>query len=508
MGGRHKACPNFNQGTCVPNPGVESMPITLIESTTDQVTLDAAGETFKLATGETVDTTVAGNDALITSAADMTVFVDGTVIAGSDGIEIGGLDSSLQIGTTGTVEGESDGVRMLNDNAFFLNNGSVTGLFDQGVEMEGNNSVFINNGTIFGESDGVTNDNNFGQSFFNNGSVSSNLEGFDLSSSGSLNLVNAGSISGGLNGIRLDGTGATVLNSGSIFGGEFGIDLFSEGAMQVINSGSITSDEIALSVNGTGATVQNSGTIEGVLEGVFFQSDIAQENINTLINSGTIASNGPRAIQGSSGIENIFNTGTLNGNVALANGDDVFDGRGGTVNGSIFGQGGDDTIFGGAGDDDINGGAGNDTLYGQRGADTLAGANGNDLMFGGQGNDDMSAGGGDDVLDGGAGGDFLRGFGGDDILNGGAGNDTLNGGAGSDVFVFELNAGEDRIFGFEDGSDLIDLTAFNIASEAELEAAISTNGAIAVVDLTALGGDGQIALHGSAGLIDANDFLI
>ena len=110
------------------------------------------------------------------------------------------------------------------------------------------------------------------------------------------------------------------------------------------------------------------------------------------------------------------------------------------------GQGGDDTLYGLAGDDLIHGGAGNDTLYGGEGSDRLKGNIGNDTLYGGAGND------------------FLKGQAGDDTLVGGAGKDALRGGAGADTFVF--NAIEDstlslndRIMDFEQGIDLIDMSA-------------------------------------------------
>ncbi|MEO0915340.1 MAG: hypothetical protein AAFY59_20525, partial [Pseudomonadota bacterium] len=105
------------------------------------------------------------------------------------------------------------------------------------------------------------------------------------------------------------------------------------------------------------------------------------------------------------------------------------------------------------------------------------------------------------------GADTLKGFGGDDILNGGAGNDVLVGGSGADMFEFILNAGDDRIFGWEDGIDLIDLSAYGTNTTA-LNAALSVDGANAVVDLSALGGAGTITVLRAADTLDAADFLL
>ena len=185
-------------------------------------------------------------------------------------------------------------------------------------------------------------------------------------------------------------------------------------------------------------------------------------------------------------------------------GDNVL--SGGAGDDILKGKGGNDTYFGGTGNDTIRGDAGIDTMYGEEGSDTLLGLSGNDILDGGLGNDALYGGRDDDVLNGGegddrlrgnlgndtlngdAGSDDLRGGGGDDVLNGGAGKDwlygqtgadTLNGGAGNDVlsgggadgavdtFVFAAGYGDDRVRGFEDGLDQIDLTGYGFVDAAE-----------------------------------------
>lgn len=87
--------------------------------------------------------------------------------------------------------------------------------------------------------------------------------------------------------------------------------------------------------------------------------------------------------------------------------------------GTLWGEGGDDTLYG---DDDRNmywGGTGNDSMYGEGNDDLLEGMEGDDLLIGG------------------AGSDYLQGQEGADILEGGAGMNTLIGGMDIDRFVFE-----------------------------------------------------------------------
>jgi Ca2+-binding RTX toxin-like protein len=76
------------------------------------------------------------------------------------------------------------------------------------------------------------------------------------------------------------------------------------------------------------------------------------------------------------------------------------------LSGSVFGQGGNDTITatnsatrtydGGAGNDVLNGGSVADNLIGGAGDDTISGGGGNDTIVGGVGADSLTGGGGSD----------------------------------------------------------------------------------------------------------------
>ena len=68
-----------------------------------------------------------------------------------------------------------------------------------------------------------------------------------------------------------------------------------------------------------------------------------------------------------------------------------------------------------------------------------------------------------DTINGDAGNDLILGGTDQDFINGGAGNDIMSGGMGTDRFIFEAAHGTDRINDFEDGTDLIDLSALGIA---------------------------------------------
>ena len=230
-------------------------------------------------------------------------------------------------------------------------------------------------------------------------------------------------------------------------------------------------------------------------------------------------------------------------------GDDVFDG--GLGNDTIVGEGGmdmlsggagNDLIFGNAGDDMLSGGEGDDKLVGGAGADVLDGGAGRDIalyttategvtinltnlsrnsgdaagdtytsieaFFGSQFRDtivsdagahDLFGLGGNDLLVGLGGNDRLFGGDGNDILNGGRGNDDLFGGEGADRFVFRANDGQDRLFDFSSGEDVIQMNG-GPGSVDDLDISVVGNNTVIVSSL------GQITLFGFTGTLTDADF--
>lgn len=178
---------------------------------------------------------------------------------------------------------------------------------------------------------------------------------------------------------------------------------------------------------------------------------------------------------------------------------------GGTGHDTLIGSSGADTLHGGDGNDSLNGGDHGDTMYGEEGNDTLSAGNGGDLLIdargdnelrGGSGRDTVNAGNGDDrifgdggadTLHGGAGNDTIRGGGAADTINGGQGDDLLIGDWGRDRFVFVPGGGNDTIRDFEDGRDIIDLSAYGFGSLAEITNLADVVNGDVVLSLT--GGD-------------------
>lgn len=152
--------------------------------------------------------------------------------------------------------------------------------------------------------------------------------------------------------------------------------------------------------------------------------------------------------------------------------------RGSAHNDVLTGDSADNIIEGGLGSDTLSGGLGNDTLsYANSNTRVVVDLfNGNALLGHAAGDvisgfenltgsrlpDYLLGSNGDNVLNGGLGRDRLEARGGNDTLIGGLQDDNLKGGAGADVFVLRPGDGRDIIADWQNGLDLLDLTAFSL----------------------------------------------
>lgn len=159
------------------------------------------------------------------------------------------------------------------------------------------------------------------------------------------------------------------------------------------------------------------------------------------------------------------------------NGNDLLDASALTINVSLQGNAGADTLKGGSGNDDLNGNSENDSIDG------------------GAGNDSLQGGAGNDVLVGGAGNDTILGQGGNDTITGGLGSDFLDGGAGTDLLVESADANLTLTNTRLTGLDTDTLAGFE---QADLTGGISDN------ILTATAFSGAVTLSGG----DGNDTLL
>jgi Ca2+-binding RTX toxin-like protein len=218
-------------------------------------------------------------------------------------------------------------------------------------------------------------------------------------------------------------------------------------------------DGIAVLFVGVNDTLfENSGTIDGdIAFSMGGGLDIGVVALH-LDNTGTVIGR----IDCVDAADHIVNGGTIQGDVMLAGGDDLYDGSAGTLDGTVFGGDGNDTLMGGSGSDTFDGGAGNDSLNGGTGNDTASyeDAHGVTVDLSQAGAQNVGGGAGSDTLTsienlrGSAYDDTLKDSSGNNILDGQAGNDTLDaskggndallGGAGNDTIVMggALTAGD------------------------------------------------------------------
>jgi Ca2+-binding RTX toxin-like protein len=227
------------------------------------------------------------------------------------------------------------------------------------------------------------------------------------------------------------------------------------------NSGRIESPGSALGFGGH-MTVNNSGEIHGWIG---FNGIYGAPIRLVLNNTGLIQVPIGIAVSGAShGSTTIRNTGHIVGDVGFGFGDDIYDGRGGTLVGRVFLSGGNDIAYGGDGSEEfalgqssvyegsaiIDGGGGIDTVqFGEASVadlrisdrqsldqDSWAILRGIENLAGSDFQDSLTGNSGANVLMGLAGNDRLDGQGAADLLIGSVGDDTLLGGEGLDMAVF------------------------------------------------------------------------
>jgi len=406
---------------------------------------------------------------------DLTATFAGDVIAFSAGVSFSGNNASLHITATGSLTSfeQSNGntaIHMSGTGSTLNNEGSINSSQSIGILSSGGNQI-INRGTVdagsavflglFGAS---------GDALVNSGHISANNSDDDISSI----RYN--------NGVYSEGANTRIVN---LSGG-------------VITAVGTEAAGVRLGGGANGSTVENHGEIVSLNHyGVSF-SNLNGSNTGSLLNTGVITGSAG-AFLGSARADTVTNRGQMNGDVSLGADADIFDGRGGTVEGTVYGGAGDDTFIvdnadmtlvelmsegtdtvqstvgyklagefenltllgdgnirgignsevntltgndgdnrlrGKEGSDIINGGNGDDRIWGGVGLETVHGDAGEDVIHGGLSNDVIYGDDDNDVLYGNRHDDTLYGGQGDDRLIGGLGRDTLYGGQGEDEFVF------------------------------------------------------------------------
>ena len=404
-----------------------------------------------------------------------TVFVDNFDIGSSGRVTIGAQ------GSISVLNGLVIGGGVSGSYSTLLNNGEILSLAlsASGIKVTGAQNTVVNNGTISGYV-GV---------YLGADYLPGNL------------LENTGLISASQTGVLMQGDNTIVHNTGRISAGLTGIY-----ASDIANGAGVPA---------VSNSISNSGQIDSAYYGVNIFGNLTGF-VMVIVNTGTITG-AAYSIFSSEATDLITNTGILNGNVDLGDGNDVFNSLGGKVNGTVAGGTGADTYFtsdptliilensGDTAKDTVNaattfrlganienltllgtasfngfgnvsantilGNSGDNRLVGLDGNDTITGDLGDDRLVGGNGLDSLDGGDGDDVLVGNLGNDTLRGSDGDDRITSGGGFDFMTGGNGADTFIFAAlshsgatTASADVIGDFVRGDDRIDVALLDAIS--------------------------------------------
>ncbi len=140
------------------------------------------------------------------------------------------------------------------------------------------------------------------------------------------------------------------------------------------------------------------------------------------------------------------------------------------------------------------------SVFGQGGNDTITATNASARTYNGDA--------GNDTLNGGTQNDILNGGADNDTLVGGLGNDSLTGGIGNDTFRFASGFGNDVITDFSGGgADKIDLSAFGLGGIGALTITVGPGAGNDIITSPSTPGFGQITLVGFAGTLTASDFI-
>jgi Ca2+-binding RTX toxin-like protein len=272
-----------------------------------------------------------------------------------------------------------------------LNQGSIVSGSGAGVQLEfgSNNSTINNSGLIYGTAEGVLMIGAY-SILQNSGDIGGGTFGVSLQSYlGSVINYASGVIS---NGVNVLGYNVNIKNEGSISGG---VDLLADYGV-VDNSGNI--DTITFGQTATAGWVYNRGHVGWITTeadlgsvtriintgsvGLVTVSSVHRDSSLDIFNKGIIE----QYVEGGNAADKVRNAGQIVGDVDLYNGNDTFNGRGGSVDGLVDGGIGNDTLTAGDGDT-VFGNVGNDVLIGRGDIDTLIGGRGADKLRGGSGAD-------------------------------------------------------------------------------------------------------------------------
>lgn len=306
------------------------------------------------------------------------------------------------------------------------------------IEGLGSHNVATVAGNVYGDVDGIA----FG-------------DNRSLDAGAVVRVLTGAAVSGSDDGVQVLGHDAYVSNLGAITG-RYGINIQGDlnGVSRIFNAGTVSANIDGLYLAGPEAKViTNTGTIEG--------GRFALHSLDI-------------------SVDRLTNRGSMIGDIDFGGGNDFYDGRGGSVEGTIFGAAGVDTFILGASAEVIDGGSELDVLdfrstsgirlaldgsvvnSGTAAGDSFVNV---EAVFGSAtGADTLSGDAAANMLAGGGGADNLSGAAGADTLIGGAGKDKIWGGGGNDQFWFQnLTDAADTIMDYGNVANNNDILRISVA---------------------------------------------
>jgi FG-GAP-like repeat len=376
------------------------------------------------------------------------VFADDIIAVVNAGVLVSGF--GLRLETTKVGGGD---IAMTNDGSINIDQATPA------LELRGNGGDFTYEG-----SGSITNATGTALNVINlgSGSVSITLSGQIHAGSMGAGVVAA---TNGAGGIAIDTTSGQVGTAAQRVG-VFGIVATGNGAtaddVSVTASDVFSTGEHAISaqINNAAATgdviVTANGTVDSLLAAGITVDNTGSGRATVVVN-GTVS--GVDGIRASANTATVLNLGTITGTggtaVRFFDGNDTYDGSGGTVVGTVMGGDGNDALISGAGNEAFEGGGGVDTV-------SYIAATGPvivSLAFGfatGHGNDTLA-----DI-------ENARGSAFADTFLGTASPNVFSGGGGDDTFVVAPPNGADTVLGFIAGlanpDDRVDVRAFGLGS--------------------------------------------
>jgi Ca2+-binding RTX toxin-like protein len=316
------------------------------------------------------------------------------------------------------------------------------------------------------------------EAFVSQGVTVASTDGRAIIGDGSFHVVEvAGTVFGDYSAIWLGNDSAVdsfqrVLIGQNAYVGSTGYTVALQGQNSTAVNRGMVSGLIGFFMGGVGddqSNLTNFGTITGELDAILRIEGSTERLV--IANHGAIicGAYGPDNYALDSNFSNaqevLRNRGVVVGDVDFGLGDDIYDGRGGMIEGTVFGRAGKDVFFAGETIESFDGGAGIDTLNLRSSAGgrvDLSGAGSGtgvargdsyvdvEIVLGSNSGADVVIGSSaDNTLSGFGGADALDGRAGRDVLEGGGEADTLTGGAGNDRFQFrELTDAGDVITDF------------------------------------------------------------